>query len=718
MTDQAINIIEPTSNSFVGLNAYTEVQSKIFFGRDEEIEQLTKMVKFNTLTILFGKSGTGKTSLLNAGVFPRLRNDYCLPFKIRLEFKPESPELITQVKQVLKEEIDNYGFQVASYPGNETLWEYFHREPLWKTITPILIFDQFEEIFTLAGAGTHFGEKEFAVFWEELSDLIENFIPKSLKDQFLNRKEEIDYDYNSQRIKVMFSFREEYLAEFESFTEKIPSIKLSRFRLMPMNEKQAYQVVKNTWGDKITRPQAEKVVSYFAKDPSETRHSITVIEPSLLSQVCTYVEKERVKTGEQIITDELLNKYSKEYTLRAIYEEAMAESNAVYRDPKVKSEKKQPAPMSIFVQEKLITDKGFRTRYNLSQNDKDKLLPGIQILDKKYFLRLDDSIVELTHDVLAPLIKTDRENRRKEAAAAEANRKAWRIGWLIVAFAVLAGLGVLLLSKCSHDNLITKANVIADSTKAKAKEVADSTINSANTKAKQIINAAAGIPPVVPPNVNPIDVPAIDPQFAKKIENLNNSISNLRDSISFLNSSYISLQNVLKNLREKSGNEINTQNDQLRNLNRQIENCETRLTLAQQNFTKTLNLLNDCKEKPCPACPECPRPNKTAILLNIKNNTGRQLPSDLAIYLIPVKNNGKIINAVSLYETHCNDNIIAKASGLVRTANYYNGQYFFNDVPKGEYLVKVCTYYGDYKPISRKADVRQPVELELSPPTQ
>lgn len=158
MPDQVHNIDPLSGAAFIGLQSYTEAQADSFFGRDEEIEQLTKLVKSNTLTIVFGRSGTGKTSLLNAGVFPMLRKEYCLPFRIRLEFNPDSPDLITQVKNVLRSEIDKYGFEVKSYPSTETLWEYFHSEPLWKSITPILIFDQFEEIFTLAKASTRFGE--------------------------------------------------------------------------------------------------------------------------------------------------------------------------------------------------------------------------------------------------------------------------------------------------------------------------------------------------------------------------------------------------------------------------------------------------------------------------------------------------------------------------------------------------------------------------------
>src|SRR4028118_1549936 len=100
MTTAVIAPTESQSESlFNGLQAYTEDQAAVFFGRDEEIKTLYKLIKANTLTIVFGKSGTGKTSLLNAGVFPKLREDYCLPFRIRLEFNEDSQNLIAQIKK-------------------------------------------------------------------------------------------------------------------------------------------------------------------------------------------------------------------------------------------------------------------------------------------------------------------------------------------------------------------------------------------------------------------------------------------------------------------------------------------------------------------------------------------------------------------------------------------------------------------------------------------
>jgi len=429
---------QPTASSFLGLQSYTEAQSSLFFGRDAETDALTSLVELNTLTIVFGRSGTGKTSLLNAGAFPKLRKSFCLPFRIRLEFNDNSPDLVTQIKKVLKEEIDKYGFKVESYPSGETLWEYFHKEPLWKTVTPIIVFDQFEEIFTLAKANPRFASAELPLFWEELSNLIENNIPEKLKEKFLTQKEKIEFNYKKQKVKIVFSFREEYLPEFETIATKIPSLKYSRFRLLPMNGNQAYEVITKTWKENINPSEAKHIVSYFTNEPGLDDYSLLTVEPSLLSQVCAYIDKERIEGGGGKVSAELLKKYPKETILRTIYEEAVTAANEKLSTGHEHEKKRAFNPVKKFLEEKLITSEGYRTKYNLGGDD-ETFRPAINVLTNRYFLREDDNAVELTHDVVAPLIKTDREKRRKDTAFAKLRKRVA----VIAALLVLLGLGAL-----------------------------------------------------------------------------------------------------------------------------------------------------------------------------------------------------------------------------------------------------------------------------------
>ena len=64
------------SNPWAGLSSYQDPKYTDnplkFSGREDDIYDLTRMVMKNIFVTLYGKSGIGKTSLLNAGVFPSL----------------------------------------------------------------------------------------------------------------------------------------------------------------------------------------------------------------------------------------------------------------------------------------------------------------------------------------------------------------------------------------------------------------------------------------------------------------------------------------------------------------------------------------------------------------------------------------------------------------------------------------------------------------------
>src|SRR6516162_6172512 len=91
-----------------GLVPYREEHAPFFFGRDEEAEELFARVTQKTFTLLFGQSGLGKTSLLNACLYPRLRTAGFVPVDLRLDFKSSEPfegQVLRQLAGIIAREL-------------------------------------------------------------------------------------------------------------------------------------------------------------------------------------------------------------------------------------------------------------------------------------------------------------------------------------------------------------------------------------------------------------------------------------------------------------------------------------------------------------------------------------------------------------------------------------------------------------------------------------
>src|SRR5204863_4964185 len=87
------------SNPWLGLASFTEETRAFFFGREEEVAELARRVQRKLLTLLFGQSGLGKTSILRAGIVPKLRPmGYC-PVYVRIDYAREWPAPAEQNKE-------------------------------------------------------------------------------------------------------------------------------------------------------------------------------------------------------------------------------------------------------------------------------------------------------------------------------------------------------------------------------------------------------------------------------------------------------------------------------------------------------------------------------------------------------------------------------------------------------------------------------------------
>ncbi len=113
---------------WLGLASFTEETRAYFYGREEEIAELGRRVQRKLLTILFGQSGLGKTSILRAGIVPRLRPEGYCPVYVRIDYSPEAPEPSEQIKEAIFRATQSLGqwTQTGVAVSGESLWEFLH----------------------------------------------------------------------------------------------------------------------------------------------------------------------------------------------------------------------------------------------------------------------------------------------------------------------------------------------------------------------------------------------------------------------------------------------------------------------------------------------------------------------------------------------------------------------------------------------------------------
>ena len=341
-------------NPWPGLLPFGEADGKYFQGRDFETEMLYRRLERERLTIVFAPSGLGKSSILQAGLFPLLRKENVLPVYIRLDFSEDKPDLIAQVKAAVMQEAERANVEAPRPNPKETLWEFFHRKDadFWSArhqlMRPLLVFDQFEEVFTL-GARDLTRAQSTNTFLTELSDLVEARPPVQLRSRLemeppgKTPSEAERFTFEQHRYKVLLSLREDFLPDLESLGERMGSIAHNRFRLGRMNAVAALQVV-NQAPDIIAPDVAERVVRFVAASEKEEALVDLEVEPALLSVVCNELNTKRQEQRETRITEKTLEG-SQRQVLADFYERSIADLSE---------------PVCTFVEEKLLTRHGFR----------------------------------------------------------------------------------------------------------------------------------------------------------------------------------------------------------------------------------------------------------------------------------------------------------------------------------------------------------------------
>jgi tetratricopeptide (TPR) repeat protein len=491
-------------NPWPGLRAFGENDRDYFFGRDREAAELFSLVQRSPVVVLYGQSGLGKTSLLQAGLFPRLKTLDYFPVRVRFDHGDEALPLAQQITKEVADELDRLQIKGPRPAPNETLWEYFHRRdvdfwgPRNRLLTPVVVLDQFEEIFTL-GHRSEKSNARVAEFQKELESLLEHRPPDAVRERLeANPDDALRYDLKKQSVKFVITLREDFLADLDPWRERMPSLLPNRFRLERMTGQQALEVVQRAGSDVVDPSVARDIVDFVST--SRLKRSSSALEqrdvdPALLSVVCDGLNYSRISRGQSRITADLLTA-EREEIMKDFYERTFEGV-----DPRVRD----------WVEDRLLTSAGYRDRAAL--DDAKKLgLPeaDFDVLVNRRLLHREERAgviwLELTHDSLTDPASRSRavreqriqadaaKEREKAAAEREAQvRSKLRRSQLMVGICgvllVIAVLGLYLANKARRETNAANQKTLAANEKMlaanqKAIQAAEQSLKSYETAAK------------------------------------------------------------------------------------------------------------------------------------------------------------------------------------------------------------------------------------------
>ncbi|AKJ63926.1 ATP-binding protein [Kiritimatiella glycovorans] len=432
MTRPAVPSPELTRDQpWPGLVAFSESSRDFFHGRAEETAELLRRVKRSRLSVLYSISGVGKTSLLRAGVFPQLREERFIPVYLRLSFDENCTVevLRDQVLSAVRAALKDAGITVESSEErplertDRTLWETFNRAGLFfwtprnRPAVPVLVFDQFEEAFTLGRRCP----RAVDALLEDLSCLAEHRVPRAaaaMIEAAAERGEDPPFEYQLDRVRLLLSLREDFLCELLALRDRCPSIMSNEMRLEPFSGEAAFGALRASGQHLMDEPTAETIVRMAAGASPNAALDDILVEPALLSLMCFELNRRRIEQGRTDIGADLLSGVG-----RRVFEEFYDATMAAVADPVARA-----------VEDALLTGDGRRMFAPVEDFIRGTGLEtaparrAVDLLVERRLLHIENvrgvAMIELTHDVLTPIVRARRESAERARREAPPSSRA------------------------------------------------------------------------------------------------------------------------------------------------------------------------------------------------------------------------------------------------------------------------------------------------------
>ncbi|MEM6321725.1 MAG: ATP-binding protein, partial [Bacteroidota bacterium] len=391
---------------FKFLDAFKLADRAEFFGRDTEIEQLYDLVFKSPLILVYGASGTGKTSLIQCGLASRFDGTDWLPLWVRRNMDINRSMDLTMNEALAKYEVS----PESPIEKIQQLYQYYLR-PVF------LIFDQFEELFIF---GT---QDERTLFLGRIKTILEIELPCSM----------------------IIVIREEYLGQLYPFEKEISALFDFRLRVEPMDVAHVKTVLKQSFAKfniQVETPESDRI-EQIIESVSQSKSGIELPYLQIyLDQLYrehfnkTYSSETPTKNsqGHWLPLELSADKIETFGTIEEVLEKFLGEQvEEIQSSLSVKNATVKKDTVHLIL-DAFVSDEGTKRPILYSRkNDSISLSPSIQkffppisndllnfcllALEDTRLIRSDSNSLELAHDSLASLIdkrRTDEQRQRNE----------------------------------------------------------------------------------------------------------------------------------------------------------------------------------------------------------------------------------------------------------------------------------------------------------------
>ena len=509
-------------NPYKELSPYIESDAHSFKGRSVEISEMYESFDRHEYLVCHADSGEGKSSIIEAGLIPKMKANCYFPvrviFKSDEHFKNKDVDFDNVICGIINNEIEklrsNNGISVnVVYPKRLTNSDDFELTNWEKKLidsyswlklryarvtidnliyTPVLIFDQFEEVFTNP-LSQEWTDKFFAWLQELSMDLCPHRIIGEL-EKYVSDEDFPEID-TQKHFKAIISLRSEYVGKLDYWglqRHYIPLLKNNRYLLRPLTIKGAKEVITQQDGYDGLNAVADEIIDILRKQQKGKNYvmdetsELPCIPALFLSIICsrtfTMSREERAAFMQKLVEEKDENKDAAINSLiEGFYERAVAECGIPSKDMGV-------------IEDILVNNEGSRQRVSshadvlkaidFSTKYMEKLKNARLIRVIPEYNREDDSI-EFVHDALCPIIAKRKELRlaaeakkreeRKLREQAEKNRKRMMIATAIG----LVIIGVLLFFLWQNNRIleVQEARSQSEAENVSLKKANDSIMN-------------------------------------------------------------------------------------------------------------------------------------------------------------------------------------------------------------------------------------------------